>query len=158
MWYKEHRRAYADVCKYDKWLEPENLIRIEGWASDGLTEKQIAEDKMHVSLTSLKDWKNKFPPIMTALKRGKEVPDREVENALFKSAIGYERTETVIDSKGFEHTITKWYPPNITAIIFYLKNRKPEQWRDKPSELTISDDGNTGVVILPARQKVDDGT
>lgn len=95
--------------KYQKWLEPEGLIRLEGWARDGLTDEQIAKN-MGIATGTLYDWKAKFEEISEALKKGKEVVDYEVENALVKEALS----------------------GNVTAIIFWLKNRRPDKWRDKP--------------------------
>lgn len=101
----------VNLAKYQEWLEPDGLIRLEGWARDGLTEQQIAHN-MGCGLSTLKEWKNKFPAIATALKKGKEVVDYEVENALLKAAM----------------------EGNVTAQIYWLKNRKPRKWRDKPDE------------------------
>lgn len=97
--------------KYEKWLEPENLILIDGWARDGLTDEQIAKN-MSISYSTLKDWKNKYSAISAALKKGKEVVDYQVENALLLSALD----------------------GNTTAQIFWLKNRRPDKWRDKQKE------------------------
>lgn len=94
--------------KYQEWLEPEGLLKIEGWARDGLTDEQIARN-MGINPATLYDWKKKYPKIAESLKRSKDVADRQVENALFKNAIS----------------------GNITAQIFWLKNRKPDKWRDK---------------------------
>lgn len=140
--------------KYDRWLTEEGLLKITGWARDGLIDKQIAHN-MGVSYTSLRDWKNQFPEIAEALRKGKEVVDREVENALFKSAIGYTQTirkpvkVKVIDydpetGRKIRETET-WkaveeeihVPPQVTAQIFWLKNRKPDQWREK-NDLTLT--------------------
>ena len=134
------------MAKYDEWLTPEGLLLIEGWARDGLTEEQIAHN-MGVSYSSLKNWKNEHLAILTALKKGKEVVDREVENALLKRATGFTATEQVVSSrKVVEYRdgkrvkeisepcvveVEKYYPPDTTADIFWLKNHKPEQWRDK---------------------------
>lgn len=78
--------------KYQEWLTKEGLIVLEGWARDGLTDEQIAHN-IGIQRTTLYDWKKKYPDISDTLKRGKEVVDREVENALHKSAVGYEYTE-----------------------------------------------------------------
>lgn len=94
--------------KYQKWLEPENLLLIEGWARDGLTDEDIAAN-MGISRSTLNDWKNKYSDISDALKKGKDVVDRQVENALLKEALD----------------------GNITAIIYWLNNRKPDKWRNK---------------------------
>ena len=123
--------------KYEKWLEPQNLILIEGWARDGLTEAQIAHN-MGINVKTLWKWKNDYNPIGNALKNGKEVADYEVENALFKSAVGFfvEEQEDKIDMKGNVVPTTKrrYVPPSITAQIFWLKNRRTDKWRDKPTE------------------------
>ena len=116
--------------KYDDWLTEEGLLKIEGWARDGLTDEQIAHN-MGVSVKTLYNWKNKHLPILHALKKGKEVVDRMVENALLKSALGYEYEEDGLTKDGKVVPLRKFQHPNTTAMIFWLKNRKPEQWRDK---------------------------
>ena len=82
--------------KYEKWLEPESLILLEGWARDGLTDEQIANN-MGVRRETLYDWKKKHPNISNALKKGKEIVDIQVENALLKRALGYEYTEEKVE-------------------------------------------------------------
>lgn len=122
------------IGKYQKWLEPDNLILLEAWARDGLTDAQIASN-MGITTSTLYDWKKKYSDISESLKRGKEVVDIQVENALLKRALGYEYTETattVSEKDGKKVTITvKQVVPDTTAQIFWLKNRKPDQWRDK---------------------------
>ncbi|MDG4973882.1 HNH endonuclease [Lactococcus lactis] len=78
--------------KYEEWLTEEGLLQIEGWARTGLTDEQIAHN-MGVSLTSLKKYKKDHPSILTALKKGKEIVDFQVENALLKRALGYDYLE-----------------------------------------------------------------
>ena len=119
--------------KYQRWLTPDGLTLLEGWARDGLTDEQLAR-KMGISCGTLYAWKNKFPEISEALKKGKEVVDIEVENALLKRALGYEYTETMVEHSpdGVKRRETvKFIPPDVTAQIFWLKNRKPETWREK---------------------------
>ena len=94
--------------KYQEWLEPDKLILLEGWARDGLTDEQIAT-KIGICRDTLIEWKKKYSDISDTLKKEKKVADYMVENALLDSAIN----------------------GNVTAQIFWLKNRKPEQWRDK---------------------------
>ena len=93
--------------KYETHVK-DKLILVEGWARDGLTEEQIAHN-LGISYSTLKEYKNKHSALSTALKRGKEVVDYEVENALYKAAIN----------------------GNVTAMIFWLKNRKPHGWKDR---------------------------
>lgn len=130
--------------KYGEWLASDGLLRIEGWARDGLTEQQIAKN-MRIGERTLTDWKTRFPAISAALKRGKDVVDLEVENALLKRALGYEYTETMVEESvdGVKTRRTKKFiPPDVTAQIFWLKNRKAEVWREKQivevSEETLS--------------------
>jgi transposase-like protein len=94
--------------KYEEWLKPDGLILIEGWARDGLTDEQIAHN-MGIRRETLWSWRKQFPNIDNALKKTKEVVDRQVENALFKKAC----------------------EGDTTAMIFWLKNRRPNDWRDK---------------------------
>lgn len=108
----------------DEWLDGDKLVLIQGWARDGLTDEQIAHN-MGVSVRTLYNWKKtEFRgtfPILQALKSGKEVVDYAVENALLKKAMA----------------------GDVTAQIFWLKNRRPDKWRDKPREAedTYVDDG-----------------
>ena len=73
---------------YKEWLKEEKLILLQGWARDGLKEKDIAA-KIGIRDTTFCDWKAKYPEFNEALKKGREVCDYEVENALHKRAIGY---------------------------------------------------------------------
>ena len=128
------------MARWDPWLTEDGLLKIQGWATDGLIEKQIAKN-MGVSIRTLINWKNKFPELAKALSRGKDVADREVENALHKRALGYWVTETkttilpdgdVKTEETYRHIV-----PDTTAQIFWLKNRKPDQWREK-NDLTLT--------------------
>ena len=122
--------------KYEYWLTPEGLLELEGWARDGLTDEQIAYN-VGISRSTLNSWKDKYSNISDTLKRGKEVIDRQVENALLKRALGYEYTETTreyipeLDAMKTTKKVTKQVAPDTTAQIFWLKNRKPDKWRDK---------------------------
>lgn len=128
----------ARIGKYQEWITDDGLLKIEGWARDGLTDKQIAHN-VGVTEQTLNVWKKKYPSLSESLKRGKEVIDIQVENALLKRALGYEYEEVkqIIeqdssgkDKKKIEKT-KKLIVPDVTAQIFWLKNRKPEQWRDR---------------------------
>lgn len=137
--------------KYEKWLTKDGLILLEGWARNGLVDEQIAHN-MGINVATLYQYKNKYSDICNALKKGKEVVDLEVENALLKRALGYEYEERVIDDKG-EKTIIKHLPPDTTAQIFWLKNRKPADWRDKrETELYGKDGGAINIAPLNTTQ------
>lgn len=134
--------------KFEYWLTEDGLTLLEGWARDGLTDEQLA-GKMGINPATLYDWKKKYPKISEALKKGKEVVDIQVENALLKRALGYDFQEEKIersDKDGLKVVQTvKHIPPDTTAQIFWLKNRRPDRWRDKPEP--ASDDGG-GVQII----------
>lgn len=158
--------------KYEYWLTPEGLLKLEAWARDGLTDEQIAGNA-GINPATLYDWKKKYGEISEALKRGKEIVDIQVENALLKRALGYsynedkyisvpmdlaeytEKLEQYMNMYKFEHPeatdselilVRERFPktkevlverkvkevvPDTTAQIFWLKNRRPDRWRDK---------------------------
>ena len=118
------------MAKYTEWLTDEGLLLIQGWAKDGLIDKQIAKN-MGVAYSTFKEWKKKYSDFSAALKQGKEVVDRQVENALFNNAVGFMYEEETVTNAGEVVTVKKYSKPNITAQIFWLKNRKMKEWRDK---------------------------
>lgn len=136
------------MAKYDEWLTEEGLIKIEGWARDGLTDEQIAHN-MGIATSTLYEWKKKHSEFSETLKKGKEVIDRQVENALLKRALGYSydevTRESVEGSLEVTKVITKQVSPDTTAQIFWLKNRKSVEWRDKQH---VEHTGETGVRII----------
>lgn len=126
--------------KYQYWLTPDGLLLIKGWARDGLTDEEIAK-KIGISKQTFYDWQKKFPDFTDSIKKNKELADREVEQALFRKAIGY-RVKEVTREREFNPVtrkkelvvvkeIEKEVAPDTTAQIFWLKNRKPNEWRDK---------------------------
>lgn len=137
--------------KYQEWIEPDGLIKLEAWARDGLTDEQIASN-MGVSTATLYNYKRDHITILEALKRGKLVVDIQVENALLKRALGYEYTEITKEPELNPKTgktelvitkaVTKQVVPDTTAQIFWLKNRKPKEWRDKQD---IEHSGAVGI-------------
>lgn len=122
--------------KSEEWRTKEGLTLIGGWARDGLTDEQIAHN-MGISRSTLNEWKKKYPDISDTLKKGKDVVDIQVENALLKRALGYKYKETTkeLTKSGFmmvTKEVIKEVVPDTTAQIFWLKNRRPDKWRDKP--------------------------
>lgn len=111
---------------FSEWEKPENLLRLQGWAIDGLIDAQIAEN-IGIGESTLAHWKAKSKAIKEALKKGKDAADREIENALFETAKA----------------------GNVTAQIFWLKNRKAQQWRDgKALEMSGAVDTGTHVTRI----------
>lgn len=97
--------------QYKKWLEPENLVLLEGWKRNGLTDQQIA-DNIGINRRTLDKWKSKYGHIGRALKVGHEQANYAVEGKLLKKAMS----------------------GNTTAMIFWLKNN----WRDKYNDSELS--------------------
>ena len=118
------------MAKINEWLENDKLILLEGWAKSGLTDEQIAKN-IGINRTTLYDWKKKETNIADALKKGKEIVDFEVENALLKRALGYEYEEETYENGILTKKVKKQVPPDTTAQIFWLKNRKPNNWKDR---------------------------
>ena len=122
--------------KYHTHVEP-RLKEIEAWARDGLTDEQIAKN-LGVAYSTFRKYKDEYPAFSAALKKGKEVVDIEVENALLKRALGYEYEEvkTYIEEvdgkkkKRVEKTV-KHVPADVSAAIFWLRNRKGFVWSNR---------------------------
>lgn len=148
--------------KWEKWTEPNNLLILGAWARDGLTDEDIAHN-IGISRSTLKEWKKKIPAISATLNTNKAIADIRVENALFKKAIGCTVKEKVISKiknqdgtvTETERTVERELPPDTTAGIFWLKNRKPKDWRDK-QEVELS--GNVGMTdaLKKARERVNE--
>jgi len=143
--------------KSQKWMNENGLKRIKGWAFDGLNDEQIA-GKMGISKSTFYEWQKKFPEFAEAICEGKEIPDRNVENALYKRACGFEYEEVTkevdeINGKMITKRVKKYYPPDATSMIFYLKNRKPEEWRDK-QQVELSGSLDIADIIEKSRERV----
>ena len=117
--------------KADEWLDQDKLTLLEGWARNGLTDEQIAHN-MGIVTSTFYEWKKKYPKFSEVLKKNKEVVDLEVENALLKSALS----------------------GNITAQIFWLKNRKAKEWREKVEVTNNTEELNKVRELLT---KISDG-
>ena len=139
-----------------------------------MTDKQIAESKIGINEATFCRWKNDFPQMVQALKRGKAPVDIKVENALLKRALGYEYEETTTEiediptnkTDGNGNTIYKqkkhikktkrFIPPDTVAMIFWLKNRKPEQWKDKREQVVSTKDGMLSDLISGLKEPVEE--
>lgn len=157
--------------KYQEWIsDPDKQLLLKSWARSGLSDEQIAKN-MGISRSTLNEWRKKYPDISEALKKGKEVADYEVENALFKRATGYTETlkktfkckvveydelgkkkkEEEILKEGFDEV---HFPPDTGAAIFWLTNRKPEDWRQKRDGKEETGGDDAGIIELsPVRMK-----
>lgn len=141
-------------AKYKDWITDEGLAQIMIWRKKGLELKEIAKN-MGVRPATLSDWQRDYPEIAQALKRGEEIAVQIVENALFRSAVGYKYQEVTTelvskevprkDKDGIEmdgvtdtkeemkvtKIVEKFQAPNATSIIFFLKNHDPDNYKDR---------------------------
>lgn len=111
----------------------------------GATDKELS-DFFQVSEATLNNWKNAHPEFLESLREGKALADAEVADKLFKRATGYEHKAVKITASpdGREHQTeyVERYPPDTTACIFWLKNRRPDVWRDKVDHAMQNPDGS----------------
>lgn len=122
--------------KYSDWITEDGALRIESWASDGLTNEDIAHN-IGIARSTLNVWRKKYPLIEDAIKKGREPVTRKLENAIIKKAMGfnYDETERYIEEvdgvrKERVKILTKYSVPDSTALIFLLKNYKPNKYRN----------------------------
>lgn len=115
---------------YEKLDIKNKLTLVEGWKRDGLTDEQIANN-FGVNFKTLIKWKREKKEFMEAIKKGKEVSDYELENALHKRATGYYYKEEAVTNAGDVVEVKKYEHANPTSLIFALKNRLPAKYRDK---------------------------
>ncbi len=136
--------------KADYWKSKDGLVLLEGWARDGLTNEQIAHN-IGITAKTLYEWLNKYCEISDSLKKGKEVVDFEVENALLKRALGYTITirEEKLDKYGDVHELERevHIPADVTAQIFWLKNRKSKVWREKQEVVDTTDKAKKVIIV-----------
>ena len=147
---EETEESNTTLTKYDTNVK-ERLLEVEAWARDGLIDEQIAHN-LGIALSTFYEYKKKHPEFSESLKKGKEVVDIEVENALLKRALGYKYTEVTREPVKDPMTgeiklevtkkVVKEVTPDTTAQIYWLKNRKPTTWRDKQE---ISHGGNINI-------------
>lgn len=133
----------------EDWLNEDSLELIAGWARDGYSFSDIAK-RIGISAPQLTKWRNEYPEIADALKKGSELIDYKVESALLKAALGYKTKETTIittlrNGKTVEtttQTVTKEVPPNVPACQTWLYNRRSDKWKNRNSKSSIVDDLN----------------
>lgn len=125
-------------------FKPEFVGQAEKLAKLGATDIEIA-DFLEIDARTLYRWKADNEAFCQALKAGKAEADDRVERSLFARANGYEHDEVdirVVGGEIVQTPIRKFYPPDTVAAIFWLKNRRPEQWRDKVDHTHGNPDGS----------------
>lgn len=147
-------------CLATDWLEEDQLMLLECWARDGYTFEDIA-NRIGIGSTTLKTWRKKYPEIDAALKKGREIVDYKVENALLKSALGYKTKEVKVTTtmrhgkvvETIKEVTDKEQAPNVSAIQCWLYNRLPKKWKNMNSKANIFDefDEDTSIHVTVTR-------
>lgn len=153
--------------KVDYWLTEDGLNLIRSWSRDTFSKKEIA-DRMGITPATLNNWCEKYEEIDEAIKTTKELIDYQVENAVLKAALGYKTKEIkvtvgkkMINGEMVEmlkETTVKEVPPNVNAAIFWLNNRKFDDWkrnRDKVVEVDPEDQQVTITIQRGNKSKID---
>lgn len=165
----EEKTGTGRPSKYESQVKP-RLLEIEGWCRDGATDEIIAKN-LHISLSTLGEYKKKFPEFSEAIKNTKDVADIKVENALFQRAIGYNAKvvkhvkvkrvdfdpETGRKTGEHEELVPVedevHIPADTTAQIYWLNNRKKEVWKQKQE---VDHQGGMDVKVEFAKPEMDE--
>lgn len=154
--------------KFESHVVP-HLEKIERWAKAGATAKDIA-DKIHVSYSTFRKYlyegqngDERYKTLSAAFAQACEVPDEQIETALFDRARGITYFEEIWERVFDESTgtwdmvlvkkVKKFIPPDPTTLMFWLTNRRPDRWKYKPGEADGGKEDERGVIMIPeARQ------
>ena len=153
--------------KVDFWITEDGLSLIRSWSRDTFSKSEIA-NRMGISPSTLNEWCDKYEEIDEAIRTTKEIVDYQVENALLKAALGYKTKEIkvtvgkkVINGETVEmlkETTVKEVAPNVNAAIFWLNNRKFDDWkrnRDKIVEIDPDDNQVTITINRGAKKAIE---
>lgn len=120
-------------------FRPEFIAQAKSLCELGATDFQIAK-ALQIDVATFYRWRNSFPEFCDALKTAKYVADEAVERSLYHRATGYTfEAEEVFQHQGkiIRAKVIKHIPPDTTAMIFWLKNRRPQQWRDRQEQVQL---------------------
>ena len=139
----------------DEWINsPMKLELLKCWARD-FPLVDVAK-KMGVSIQTLRKWKKEYPEIKEAIEESKEILDYRIENALIRRALGFMTTETKTimyppDKHGNRRTriekLKKEIPPDTVAIMAFLNNRKPDQWKRNRDNVLQTNDNDSKITV-----------
>ena len=160
--------------KYTKWKESCGLESIRRLAEEGLSDEEIGI-RSGIGVTLFRRWKKKHPEFAAAVELGRSVADYAVVEALYKKAVGYNVSlaktyklkridydpDTGKKLREYEELATgideNYFPGDLKAETFWLKNRQPERWSERPVRaISDGDDESFGVVELPEADSIDD--
>lgn len=152
-------------CIATEWLEEDNLMLLECWARDGYTFQDIA-NRIGIAVSTLRMWRMQYPDIDNALKKGREIIDYKVENALLKSALGYHTKEVKVTTtirfgktvETIKEVTDKEQAPNVSAIQCWLYNRLPNKWKKNRDQLIELDEEDTKIQVTVTRASASQST
>ena len=149
----------------DYWLSDDGLLLLQCWSRDGFNLSEIAK-RIGITPQLLSKWKRENIEIKEAMQSGREVVDYRVENALLKSALGFELKEITVTIGRRQingqwvditkETKTKEVAPNVTACLAWLNNRKPDMWKKNRDNVVDIEDEESDVKITIVRGKNSD--
>ena len=131
--------------KYSTHVQP-RLDEIQKWSKSGLTEFEMCK-RLGIARSVWHDYKNKYTDIADVIKEGRAIANFTVEKSLFKRATGYQYKETkvVVGDRDRTEITTREVAPDPASMIFWLKNRKPKDWKDK-RDLDFTTDGENTTI------------
>lgn len=149
----------ARPSKYDPLITP---VLARALAREGHTDEEIAVRlEPPVGVATLGRWKTEHPEFREALNDGKALVDARVEDSLLQRAVGFMVTDTRLEAKADEYgrpqkggkviKTTRHLPPDVTACIYWLKNRKPGQWRDRQDASAETDKASLQAWLQSAK-------
>ena len=152
-------------CIAAEWLEEDNLMLLECWARDGYTFQDIA-NRIGIAVSTLRMWRMQYPDIDNALKKGREIIDYKVENALLKSALGYHTKEVKVTTtirfgktvETIKEVTDKEQAPNVSAIQCWLYNRLPNKWKKNRDQLIELNEEDTRIQVTVTRASASQST
>lgn len=152
-------------CIAAEWLEEDNLMLLECWARDGYTFQDIA-NRIGIAVSTLRMWRVQYPDIDNALKKGREIIDYKVENALLKSALGYHTKEVKVTTtirfgktvETIKEVTDKEQAPNVSAIQCWLYNRLPNKWKKNRDQLIELNEEDTKIQVTVTRASTSQST
>ena len=163
------KRTNGKRQKWKEWAENDDRLTVlSAWARSGMTDEEIAK-QIGISRSTLAEWKKKYPKIGEALATGKDIADRLIEDSLYRRALGFyvyeekaikvrnvdydkETGRKIKETEEIQTASERHYiASDIKAIIFWLKNRRPEFWKEKIVENLTDDEGGGVLILTPAQ-------
>lgn len=128
--------------------EDVDLEHVAKMVRSGMTDEQLAA-ALDVTRATIHNWKTNHKEFFDTLKENKPLSDGNVVRSLYERACGYEHYEDKVfmsDGVPVTETVIKHYPPDPTSMIFWLKNRQPDKWKDKREQEISVNEYNVNLI------------